>query len=193
MQWCQLFGSCDYKCTLFFFFQEYENKLRHDVKTLTANTNSLSSQINTLKTVPALFGVVEFWLLTCWKLCWPWGCSVVGETRLCPRWLCPVLKYSSQLSCCCMCANDCCWWRMIAVTNITHQCENIHIILNFLQNLVIPSCWYHKNFEEIYFLWVKISPWLVKVMIMVQISTVKRWAPPATLSWEKSCEHRLCL
>nr|KAG5708343.1 hypothetical protein BaRGS_034374 [Batillaria attramentaria] len=40
--------------------KEYESKLRQDMKTLTAQTNTLSTEINTLKTVPALFGVVEF-------------------------------------------------------------------------------------------------------------------------------------
>lgn len=40
--------------------KEYESKLRQDVKTLSAHMTSLSTQINGLKTVPALFGVVEF-------------------------------------------------------------------------------------------------------------------------------------
>ena len=46
------------------YFQDHENKLRQDLRNLAAHAAILTDRINTLKMVPALFGVVDFWWLS---------------------------------------------------------------------------------------------------------------------------------
>lgn len=54
---------------LFFFFQDLETKLDQDVGNAKAYGASLTAQIDGLKMVPTLFGVINFWqLLHCYTL-----------------------------------------------------------------------------------------------------------------------------
>ena len=49
------------QCLMFcFVFQDYEQKLRQDLRNLSTHTAILTGRINALKMVPALFGVVDF-------------------------------------------------------------------------------------------------------------------------------------